>query len=325
LLASPLVHVWQADEGFRLARSRNRAIAAARGDYVIIVDGDLVLHRHFVGDHLRAARHGCFIQGAAIRASMTARVFQRRHVFLLGHMRSYSSVLSHILGSHPQIDGYCETHIKYRTRFDLWRLHHRVKKLTGDPLSGDYVLDKVLHDYPIARSILDSSRTRGIVLVRRPAASVRSIIEMGLTHSSIAWHRNFEQVARYYETRLAGLLRLAEALRGRVVFLQAERLLFSPRPVLDQLATFLELQSPLETEYRCFAHTGEPGFGDPSEAISTGRITPTARASQTAVSLPRPLIIRLQNAYDFWCGAISRSCPAISGSETTAYSNQLPG
>ena len=27
----PLLHVWQPDEGFRLARSRNRAIAAARG------------------------------------------------------------------------------------------------------------------------------------------------------------------------------------------------------------------------------------------------------------------------------------------------------
>jgi len=61
-LATPLLHVWQADEGFRLARSRNRAIAAARGDYVIIVDGDMVLHRHFIADHARAARRGCFIQ-----------------------------------------------------------------------------------------------------------------------------------------------------------------------------------------------------------------------------------------------------------------------
>jgi glycosyltransferase involved in cell wall biosynthesis len=65
-LRSPLIHVWQADEGFRLARSRNRAIAAARGDYVIIVDGDMVLHRHFIADHARAARHGCFIQGVRL-------------------------------------------------------------------------------------------------------------------------------------------------------------------------------------------------------------------------------------------------------------------
>jgi glycosyltransferase involved in cell wall biosynthesis len=65
-LPTPLLHVWQADEGFRLARSRNRAIAAARGDYVIIIDGDMVLHRHFIADHVRAARHGCFIQGVRL-------------------------------------------------------------------------------------------------------------------------------------------------------------------------------------------------------------------------------------------------------------------
>jgi glycosyltransferase involved in cell wall biosynthesis len=65
-LKTPLVHMWQADEGFRLARSRNRAIAAARGDYVIIVDGDMVLHRHFIADHARAARHGSFIQGVRL-------------------------------------------------------------------------------------------------------------------------------------------------------------------------------------------------------------------------------------------------------------------
>jgi hypothetical protein len=245
------------------------------------------------------------------RLATRARPFARRHLFLLGHMRSYSSVLSHILGSHPQIDGYCETHTKYRTRLDLLRLHHRVRKLTGEPLDGDYVLDKVLHDYPLARSILDSSRTRGILLVRRPRETLRSIIEMGLHYSPIAWHRDFGRVARYYETRLAGLLRLTEALRGRVVFLQAETLLSSTPEVLDQLGTFLELQSPLQPEYRRFAHTGENGFGDPSEAISAGRITTTQRERQTTVSLPRPLVTRLQNAYDFWCAAIRRSCPTI--------------
>jgi glycosyltransferase involved in cell wall biosynthesis len=65
-LRAPLVHVWQADEGFRLARSRNRAIAAAHGDYLVIVDGDMVLHRHFIADHTRAARHDSFIQGVRL-------------------------------------------------------------------------------------------------------------------------------------------------------------------------------------------------------------------------------------------------------------------
>ena len=233
-------------------------------------------------------------------------------LFLLGHMRSYSSVLSHILGSHPKISGYCETHTKYRTWFDLWKLRRRVRKLTGERLTGDYVLDKVLHDYPMARSILRSSNTRAIVLIRRPRETIRSIIEMGLSHSPVAWHRDFDLVARYYETRLAGLLRLAEALRGRVVFLEAEALLTNTRAVLDQLGVFLELQSPLPTEYRRFAHTGERGYGDPSKAIVTGRIALLPRERRTAVSLPRPLTSRLQIAHDFWCAAIRQTCPSIS-------------
>jgi hypothetical protein len=217
-------------------------------------------------------------------------------------MRSYASVLSRILGSHPQIDGYCETHIKYRTRLDLWRLHRRVRTLTGEPLEGDYVLDSILHDYPLARSILGSNNTRGIVIVRRPAATVRGIIEMGLTRSQVPWHRDFERVARYYELRLAGLLRLTESLRGRVAFLEAETLLSHPSYVLDQLGTFLQLDSPLSAD---------------------SMATPS-RESRTAVSLPRPLLARLQNAYDFWCGAMRRSCPTIAGSENVSWSNRLP-
>lgn len=65
-IGAPLVHLWQAHEGFRLARSRNRAIAAANGEYIIIVDGDMVLHKHFVADHLSAARRGSFIQGVRL-------------------------------------------------------------------------------------------------------------------------------------------------------------------------------------------------------------------------------------------------------------------
>jgi glycosyltransferase involved in cell wall biosynthesis len=65
-VGAPLMHLWQRHEGFRLARSRNRAIAASTGDYLIIVDGDMVLHRHFVADHLNAARPGAFIQGVRL-------------------------------------------------------------------------------------------------------------------------------------------------------------------------------------------------------------------------------------------------------------------
>lgn len=65
----PLRHVWQPDDGFRLARSRNRGIAAARGEYLIQLDGDMILHRDFVADHLSLARPGHFLQGTRIRTT----------------------------------------------------------------------------------------------------------------------------------------------------------------------------------------------------------------------------------------------------------------
>ncbi|MDR0538197.1 MAG: glycosyltransferase family 2 protein [Tannerellaceae bacterium] len=70
-LISPveIVHVWQEDRGFRLARSRNRCVAVSRGDYIIQIDGDLILHRHFIEDHLRIARRGCFLRGKRMRLS----------------------------------------------------------------------------------------------------------------------------------------------------------------------------------------------------------------------------------------------------------------
>ena len=71
-------HVWQEDQGFRLARSRNRAIASTRADYILLVDGDMVLHPRFVADHLRCARPNLFIQGARpqLSAATTAQLLQ---------------------------------------------------------------------------------------------------------------------------------------------------------------------------------------------------------------------------------------------------------
>lgn len=62
----PIVHVWHPDEGFQLAKIRNRSMALAKGAYLIQIDGDLILDPHFVEDHLAIARPGFFTGGSRV-------------------------------------------------------------------------------------------------------------------------------------------------------------------------------------------------------------------------------------------------------------------
>ncbi|WP_423148706.1 glycosyltransferase family 2 protein [Rubrolithibacter danxiaensis] len=62
----PLIHVWQPDEGFQLAKIRNKAIAASTKDYIIQIDGDLILHSKFISDHLSFANPGYFVTGSRV-------------------------------------------------------------------------------------------------------------------------------------------------------------------------------------------------------------------------------------------------------------------
>jgi glycosyltransferase involved in cell wall biosynthesis len=71
----PLRHVWQEDIGFRKGRILNEAMARARGEYLIAIDGDVMIHPEFVRSHLRFARRGWYIQGSRMMlgAAATAR------------------------------------------------------------------------------------------------------------------------------------------------------------------------------------------------------------------------------------------------------------
>lgn len=78
----PLIHSWQEDLGFRAARSRNLAIAKAQHDYIVMIDGDMVLHRHFIRDHKNAAETATFIQGRRVilREQITQQSFQTKNI-----------------------------------------------------------------------------------------------------------------------------------------------------------------------------------------------------------------------------------------------------
>ena len=77
-----IIHSWQEDKGFRAARSRNKAILRSSGDYIVLIDGDMLLHRQFIQDHIAAAELGFFVQGsrALLSKKQTKKVFDNRIV-----------------------------------------------------------------------------------------------------------------------------------------------------------------------------------------------------------------------------------------------------
>ena len=61
-----IIHSWQKDEGCRIPHSRNLAISKSKFEYIIMIDGDTILHKDFIKDHKRFAQKGVYIQGSRV-------------------------------------------------------------------------------------------------------------------------------------------------------------------------------------------------------------------------------------------------------------------
>jgi len=64
ILNIPIKHAWHEDLGFRKGIILNKAVTLSSSDYIIEIDGDIVLHPKFVEDHVQQAQEGHFVQGA---------------------------------------------------------------------------------------------------------------------------------------------------------------------------------------------------------------------------------------------------------------------
>ncbi|MCO6173802.1 glycosyltransferase family 2 protein [Flavobacterium sp. NRK F10] len=60
----PLLHVWQEDNGFQKATILNKAIAQSKYEYIIQIDGDIIMHQHFIKDHLTYALDNHYLFGS---------------------------------------------------------------------------------------------------------------------------------------------------------------------------------------------------------------------------------------------------------------------
>lgn len=62
-----ILHVWHEHKGFRKSLIQNRAIAAARTEYLIFTDGDCVPRRDMMAVHRRLATPGKYVAGGYLK------------------------------------------------------------------------------------------------------------------------------------------------------------------------------------------------------------------------------------------------------------------
>lgn len=197
-------------------------------------------------------------------------------------MRCYTSLLSHVLGSHAQICGYLELHESYRSAFSLFYARCRIVD-EGNPLGGRWVLDKILHNRcGIARDIVDREGVRFLLSIREPGPTLVSILRMyRLTGDG----GSIEQACDYYTKRLTWLGEFGRSLsREKAMFFPGELLLDDPEQLLGQVGTFLGLRSAIQPTYQLFPDTGKRGKGDMSQRIKSGKILPPRKTQDSAIA-----------------------------------------
>lgn len=65
----PVTHVWHPDVGFTAAQVRNLGVAASKGAYLVLLDGDCVPEVDFIARHRNLQQMGCFINGSRVLLS----------------------------------------------------------------------------------------------------------------------------------------------------------------------------------------------------------------------------------------------------------------
>lgn len=62
----PIIHFWHEDKGFRKSIILNKAIAGSTSEYIIQIDGDCIMHRDFIKDHMAMREKNVYLYGSRV-------------------------------------------------------------------------------------------------------------------------------------------------------------------------------------------------------------------------------------------------------------------
>ena len=225
-------------------------------------------------------------------------------LLLLGHMRSGSTLLLHLLMTNPDVSALGERGVVYASRADLARLAIAWRMARRSPFQRlRYVADQVNHNHLTPNSrLLRDPRVRILFLLRRPELTIASILELYRTHYRQAWSPS--QAVDYYVERLGALTELGESLANPIcaALIPYEALTDLPQDTLEALRVFLGLKRGFTQTYSTHSFTGK--HGDPGPNIAAGRIIHKAPTTQARLNVSE--LDRASRAYDQCRRALAR-------------------
>ncbi|WP_299211975.1 sulfotransferase [uncultured Aquimarina sp.] len=192
------------------------------------------------------------------------------YLLVMGHMRSRSSLLTHILLSHPTMIGLGESNAIYESNLKL--LYMKSKTLLKNKSINFFkkvYVDQINHNSKTPNpKIFQKKNLKVIILTRPPDASVASIMTLTKKHYT-PW--SDEKSKKYYYDRMSYLIQLKEKLSDdQCLVINSDELVSTPSVILNQIGEFLDMSTPLKSEYETFNFTGISG--DPSANIKEGKI-----------------------------------------------------
>jgi hypothetical protein len=218
-------------------------------------------------------------------------------IFLLSHMRAYTSLAGHILGSHPEINGYYEMHISYE---DASALDRQLEVfLESDVLKDNsrYLFDKLLHnDYLLKPGQLGLANIKILISLMEPVRAIKSIVNLFAQKEIDDLYASPVEAANYYVARVQALADFSRTANQPYFYFDAEMLQRAPEELLPRLSAWLELNSPLSERYQTFSHTGKARKGDTSERIHRGSIDRTP-VDYSHIVIPAEVLRTAREAY----------------------------
>lgn len=250
----------------------------------------------------------------ATRIKLTGKSCQ--FLVILSHMRAGSSLLVHLLNTHPKICGYGETHSSYESENSLLKLVGNIKyHLKQSGLDEDVFVDKLLHDgHVISKEVAALPNVKFLFLVREPQAAVASMLKLWPHKRTEAGRvKAIEYYSNYYISRLNGLEFQAAQIadKHRMLFLTHDDMVNRTDATFTAFQELLQVDASFSEQYEITPVTGKVGVGDPSVTIATGQIVRSSKLAAEIALKPGCL-----EAFDDCTRSLSDRCltlaPAVS-------------